>query len=65
MAIKPKRVEYDLGRTRHNQPLKLVWEGDAWHLIKEPVNQRDQVDRIELTPDQIAEIAAIEAERRS
>jgi hypothetical protein len=53
MAI--KRVEYDLGRNRHGQPVRLVWEdGRGYTIHRDEANQRDDCQRVDgLEADQI------------
>ncbi len=59
--MKPARIEFDLGQTRFGQRLRLILERgsdgrEAWTLVQERANQRDETQRITLTDEQIRQM---------
>lgn len=53
--MKPNRIEFNVGQTKHNQPIRLIGEKTSgeeyvWSLHKEAVNQRDEDEIIRNIP---------------
>lgn len=44
--MKPTKVEFSLGKTAHNQPVRLVWEYGSWTLHRDAANQRDESEAV-------------------
>jgi hypothetical protein len=63
MMPDPRRIEYSVGKTIHDQPVTLVWERDymnraSWRLHRAEINQRDEpADIYGLTDDVILAMA--------
>lgn len=60
----PRRAEYDLGTDRYKRRSRLVLERDAgnmvWSIVSDPVDQRDDGERIaSLTSEQLIEAGHI------
>ncbi len=61
--MKPDRIEYKLGGTRFNQPVKLIYEKDSsgseeWIIERGMANQQDNVEKVHhLTRDMILKMA--------
>lgn len=56
--MKPSRVEYPVGRTIHNQAVRLVWAINAygrpeWTIHRDAVNQRDDPERVSGLTDEV------------
>lgn len=67
--MKPSRIEYDLGKNRHGQPLRLVQcqsnGGEEWILYRDAANQRDDAAFISgLTLENLRDIAEIANARK-
>jgi len=58
-SVTPSRIEYDLGKNMHGQPVKLFRENRQWIMIRLEANQRDDTARIELSDEQAYVLAQI------
>lgn len=56
--IKPAIIGFDLGANRLGQPIRLVQQRGSLALIQDQANQRDDMNRIELTPQIIRAMAS-------
>lgn len=58
--MKPTRIEFDVGRTRFNQTLRLIYEREnggvgSWTLIQDAASQRDETTTIRNLPAEAIE----------
>jgi hypothetical protein len=63
----PTRIEYVVGKTIHNQRVRLVWSVDpygkrSWTVHRDELNQRDDAQRIDYLTDDVI-LAMAEAVR--
>ena len=69
--LDPTRIEYVVGKTLHNQRVRLVWSVDpygkrSWTVHRDELNQRDEAQRVDyLTDDVILAMADAVRARRS
>ncbi len=62
--MKPKAIEYDIGQDAHGRPVTLTfrrsYDGkELWSIRSEPVNQRDEGERIDsLTAENLRALSA-------
>jgi hypothetical protein len=64
MAMKPSKVEYQIGKDRYGRPSRLIGEVEGgqqfWSIISDPIAQRDEGEHIRsLTTEQLKSIAQI------
>lgn len=64
MAVKPSKVEYEIGKDRYGRPTRLVGEIEGgqqfWSIISPAIAQRDEGEHIRsLTIEQLKAIAQI------
>lgn len=57
--IVPCKRTFSLGRGETGRALFLIEEGGRWLLRQQPADQRDQVEQIYLTGEQIAALVAV------
>lgn len=48
--MKPSKAIYDVGETRFGQKLQLEESREGWLLVQHALNQRDETQRIYVTP---------------
>lgn len=63
-AMKPSKVEYEIGKDRYGRPTRLIGEVEGgqqfWSIVSAPIAQRDEGEHIRsLTADQLKAIGQI------